>query len=71
MRKQYTAEQREKLVAEVRAMGEKVSVVAERMGVTSSSASLWLKAAAAPAPSAPVFARVVPSRPASIQLGRR
>ena len=33
MRKQYTAEQREKLIAEVRA-GETVRVVAKRMGVT-------------------------------------
>jgi hypothetical protein len=34
MRKQYTAEQREKLIAEVRA-GETVRVVAKRMGVRS------------------------------------
>jgi transposase-like protein len=66
MRKQYTAEQREKLIAEVRA-GEAVSVVAERMGVTSSSAYLWLKAAA-PAASAPKFARVVPARRSSLRL---
>ena len=32
------------------------------MGVTPSSAYLWMKAAA-PAPSTPVFARVVPSIP--------
>jgi hypothetical protein len=56
MRKQYTAEQQEKLVAEVRT-GERVSVVAKRMGVTVSSAYLWMKAAAA-GPRAPVFARL-------------
>jgi transposase-like protein len=66
MRKQYTAEQREKLIAEVRA-GEPVSVVAKRMGVTSSSAYLWMKAVA-PAASAPVFARVVPARVSSLRL---
>ena len=63
MRKRYTAEQREQLVAEVRATGERASVVAKRMGVTPSTAYLWMKAAA-PAPSAPVFARVVPARSA-------
>ena len=57
MRKQYTAEQRERLVAEVRKTGESVRVVAERLGVTVSSAYLWMKEAGAP--SAPVFARVV------------
>ena len=67
MRKQYTAEERAKLVAEVRATGERVSEVAKRMGVTSSSAYLWMKAAA-PAPGAPVFARVVPARRASLRL---
>ena len=64
MRKRYTAEQREKLLREVRATGEKVSVVAERMGVTKSSAYLWtkeLRAEVAVTP-APVFARVVPQR---------
>jgi transposase-like protein len=66
MRKQYTAELRERLIAEVRA-GEPVSVVAERMGVTSSSAYLWMKAAA-PASSAPNFARVVSTRRSSLQL---
>lgn len=32
MANQYTPEQREKLIAEVRASGERVSVVAKRMG---------------------------------------
>jgi len=66
MRKQYTAEQRAKLIGEVRA-GEKVSVVAKRMGVAASSAYLWMRAAA-PASGAPVFARVVPARRALLRL---
>jgi transposase-like protein len=68
MRKQYTAEQREKLVAEVRDNGERVSVVAKRMGVTPSTAYLWIKAASVGVPSAPVFARVVPTRVATIRI---
>ncbi len=60
MRKRYTAEQRDKLIAEVRATGERAGQVAKRMGVTPSTAYLWMKAAA-PATSAPVFARVVPA----------
>ena len=49
------------MVKEVRTTGERVSEVAQRMGVTPSTAYLWLKAAASPAPAsrAPVFARVV------------
>jgi len=40
------------------------------MGVTPSSAYLWMKAkAAAPAPSTPVFARVVPSIPQTTSAG--
>ena len=61
MRKRYTAEQQEQLIAEVRASGERAGVVAKRMGITPSTAYLWMKAPA-PAPSAPVFARVVPAR---------
>jgi transposase-like protein len=61
MRKQYTAEQRERLVAEVRKTGESVRVVAERLGVTASSAYLWMKEAAAAGRSEPAFARVVRS----------
>ena len=67
MRKQYTAEQRERLVAEVRSTGEPVRVVAERLGVTVSSAYLWMKDAEA-GPSKPVFARVVPARAASSSM---
>ncbi len=61
MRKRYTAEQREKFIAEVRATGESAGVVAKRLGITPSTAYLWMKAPA-PDPSAPVFARVVPAR---------
>ena len=68
MRKQYTAEQRERLIAEVRATGEGAGVVARRLGVTPSSAYLWMKAATASATaSTPAFARVV-SRPRPMRL---
>jgi transposase-like protein len=60
MRKRYTAEQREKLIAKVRATGDSGGVVAKRMGITPSTAYLWLNPAT-PAASAPVFARVVPA----------
>jgi transposase-like protein len=73
MRKRHTAEERERLIAEVRATGEIPRVVAERMGVCASSAYRWLKEASDAG--APVFARVVPSQSASspafvVQLGR-
>jgi transposase-like protein len=67
MAKPYTPEQREQLIAEVRASGERVSVVARRLGISSSSAYLWMKSAA-PAPSAPIFARVVPARVSSLRV---
>jgi transposase-like protein len=74
MRKQYTAEQRERLVAEVRKTGESVRVVAERLGVTASSGYLWMKEAAAAGPSGPVFARVVRAaaagRSLTLEVGR-
>ncbi len=63
MRKRYTAEQREQLLAEVRSSSETVRVVAERLGISASAAYLWLKESRAEAKSeAPVFARVVPER---------
>jgi transposase-like protein len=67
MRKKYSAEQREKLIMEVRATGARVVDVARRMGVTPSAAYVWLKrsSAAAPAAGAPVFARVLPTQPSS------
>lgn len=74
MRKQYTAEQRERLVAEVRKTGESVRVVAERLGVTASSGYLWMKDAAVSARGKPVFARVVRSAPKgqslTLEVGR-
>jgi transposase-like protein len=57
MRKRYTAEDRARVVAEVRSSGEGVAAVAKRLGVTPSAAYLWLKAA--PASDAPTFARVI------------
>ena len=39
MRKRYTAEQRERLIAEVR-RGERAGVVAKRMGITPSTVYL-------------------------------
>jgi transposase-like protein len=53
------------LISEVRSTGESVGSVAKRLGVTSSSAYLWLKGVETP--SAPVFARVVPSTSAASQ----
>ena len=64
MRKRYTAAQREQLLREVRETGERVGVVADRMGITKSSAYLWTKVLRAEpaADAAPVFARLVPGR---------
>lgn len=65
MRRRHTAEERERLIAEVKATGEIPRVVAERMGVCASSAYRWVKdAASATTVETPVFARVVPSREA-------
>ena len=58
MRRQYTAEQRQRLVSEVRSSGEGVAAVAKRLGVAPSSAYLWLKEAAA---GTPTFVRVFAS----------
>ena len=67
MRNKYTAEQRAKLVEEVRATGARIVDVARRMGIAPSAAYVWLKRSppTSPAPSAPVFARVVPAQPRS------
>jgi len=61
MRKRYTAADRARLLGEVKATGETARVVAERLGVTPSTAYLWLKAerASAEKPVTPKFARVV------------
>jgi len=63
----YTAEQRQQLIEEVHTTGARVGDVAKRMGITPSSAYMWLKAAA-PAPSTPVFARVVPAPSSSLRV---
>ena len=60
MRRRYTAEQRQQLVSEVKSGGEGVAAVAKRLGVTPSSAYLWLKEAGVE-PRPPAFARVVKS----------
>ncbi|MEO7033478.1 MAG: helix-turn-helix domain-containing protein [Polyangiaceae bacterium] len=61
MRKRHTVEDRERLIAEVKATGKTPRVVAERLGVCVSSAYRWVKEASSS--QAPVFARVVQSRP--------
>lgn len=55
------------MMAEVLA-GATVRVVAKRMGITPSSAYLWMKASAGAASRAPMFARVVPARTSSLRL---
>ncbi|MGK3996587.1 transposase [Sorangium sp. So ce1024] len=70
MRKRYTAEQRERLIAEV-AAGEGGAVVAARMGVGASAAYLWVKVAREG--SKPTFAKVVRSSSSSsmvLEVGR-
>ena len=67
MRRRYTSKQREQLIETVRASGESVRAVATRMGVTVSTAYLWMKGA--PISRAPQFARLVPEpRAASTSL---
>ena len=75
MRKRHTAEDRERLIAEVRATGETPRVVAKRLGICASSAYRWMKETSASVQGAPVFARAVRSSSASssgliVQLGR-
>ncbi|WP_438018606.1 transposase [Sorangium sp. So ce315] len=70
MRKRYTAEQRERLIAEV-AAGEGVAVVAARMGVGASATYLWVKEAREGGK--PTFAKVVRSSSSSsmvLEVGR-
>ncbi len=64
MRKRYTSKQREQLIETVRTSGESVRAVATRMGVTVSTAYLWMKDA--PASSVPQFARLVPEPRAAL-----
>jgi transposase-like protein len=58
MRKRYTAEDKARLIAEVQS-GESVAAVAKRLGVTASTAYLWIKAAPTATAAAPMFAQVV------------
>lgn len=67
MGNRYTAEQRQQLIDEVRTTGASVGDVAKRMGITPSSAYLWMKAAA-PAAGASIFAKVVPGRASSLRV---
>jgi transposase-like protein len=62
MRRRYTAEEKQRLLSEVRSTGDGVAAVAKRLGVTPSSAYLWLKEASVES-GAPLFARVVKSTP--------
>ncbi len=57
MRRRYTARQREQLIEAVRTSGEPIQAVAERLGVTASTAYLWVKSARAT--KLPRFARLV------------
>lgn len=45
MGKRYKAKERERMIEAVRASGESVKVVAERMGVKESTAYYWMKRA--------------------------
>jgi transposase-like protein len=58
MGKRHTARERERLIELVRTSGSPVKVVAERLGISASTAYLWVKRA----PESPqvAFARVVP-----------
>lgn len=74
MRKRYSKEVRERVIAEVHSTGEPVRTVAERLGVCVSSAHRWIKKAV-PGPSAPAFARLLPARAATrasltVEVGR-
>jgi transposase-like protein len=42
MRRQYTAEERERLLEEIRKTGDGVKVVAARLGVSTSAAYAWV-----------------------------
>jgi transposase-like protein len=73
MGKRYEAKVRARLIDEVRASGNSVKAVAERMGVNESTAYFWMKRARAI--KAPEFAIVVPTRgaksaPVCIEIGR-
>lgn len=67
MGNRYTAEQRQQLIDEVRTTGARVGDVAKRMGITPSSAYLWMKAVPR-AGGVLGFARVVPAHATSLRL---
>jgi len=58
MRSRYKARDRERLIETVRSTGEPVKAVAEQMGVSVSTAYLWMKRARAETVK---FARLVPT----------
>jgi transposase-like protein len=74
MRKRYTAKQRSELIELVTAGGAAVSEAAARLGVTPSTAYVWVRSATATAPGRrrlagrPRFVRVVPSREAGAAI---
>jgi transposase-like protein len=59
MAKRHTARKRATLIELVRTSGSPIKVVAEKMGVSVSTAYLWMRQA--PAKPMPTFARVVPA----------
>lgn len=70
MRKRYKSRERDRLVEAVRASGEPVKVVANRLGVRESTAYYWMKQARRAEP--PKFARVFPTAQtseASLSIG--
>jgi len=59
MAKRHTARKRAKLIELVRTSGTSVKAVADEMGVSVSTAYLWMRRA--PAAPKPTFAKVVPA----------
>ena len=59
MARRHTARKRAKLIELVRTSGSPVKAVAQEMGVSVSTAYLWMRQA--PAAPKPMFARVVPT----------
>lgn len=59
MGRRHGAREREQLIETVRTSGKPVKVVAERLGVSASTAYLWLKAK-------PRFVRLVPETPKKV-----
>jgi transposase len=59
MGKRYKAKERDRLIETVRASGEPVKVVAQRLGVRESTAYYWMKRSRGA--ESPKFARVIPT----------